>query len=146
MTRPTHAAGPVELWAYIREIEDELDAWRRNARDDFQDAARSLEVYRVGRLLRQYVGTGWGIPGIARLLIYLIAHAVRLCRHAELHAAISLTDETGPKIVNVRVCQLRRALRGLGCPGAIQNVPRLGYAFDRLAAKELAELLGLAHD
>lgn len=139
----------LQLEARVAELEDELAAWRANDADEGDDEAAALRLNAVTGVLRAVIanarGVRNGVRGSARLLIHLLDRPGRLCRHAELLAAVSTKEDALPTGVNVRMCSLRHALRRMGFPSAITTVWGEGYVLDAAAAPAIARWVEPRH-
>lgn len=149
MSRPlTDRERVLALEARVAELEAELAAWRGNAAEDADDEAAVLRLEVVTGVLRAVIGPRGvrnGARGSARLLIHMLERPGRLCRHAELLAAVSRKEDALSTGVNVRMCTLRFALRRMGFPEAIKTVWGEGYALDAAQAPAIARLVEPFH-
>lgn len=132
--------------ARVAELEGELVAIKAAAQAEALSDARAFEEFRVARALRQLIPESPGVPATARLVIFLLAHAGRLCRMDALLRAVATSDNVASNIVSARICYLRRALRMLGHGKAIVTVRHQGFVLEAAAAPLIAAALGIGHE
>lgn len=143
MNRPlTDRERCLHLEARVAELEEELAAWRGNARDAGRDQQSLEREARLQQLLR---GTGCHSTGCSsRLLLGLMARPGRPISYGVLSGLVAKDEDVTPHIVNVAVCHARKALRSWGLPGRIENIWGKGYAMTPDLAAALAAKLEAA--
>lgn len=119
----------------VRELQDEVDEWRRQGRQRAQDAEEDADV---GRAMRTF--------SVSRQRAMLLLHMLRRPGAAQSHEAlrdvIVLGEATdGIKMVAVAVCKLRKPLARLGA--SIETVWGIGYRIDAASVEIVREHLGL---
>lgn len=118
--------------ARVAELEEELAAWRAMKRDEARDADAVQRETRIREALRSATPEAGG-PAKARVLLALIerpGEVVSLDRLLDALRGLPGTQpdvEPMPKIVAVHVCKVRKALKALGRPGAIETVWGRGF-------------------
>ncbi len=124
---PEPCANCARLQQRVTDLEAQLAA--------FGPAEHNDSLSRLDRY-RRALAAG---PSVAKLLIHLVDHPDRVHRKEDLVALITrarggLGD---PKIVEVRVSQLRGVLRPFGEEGVIESCRGLGYRVGREAADRI---------
>lgn len=113
MTRPlTDRERILQLEAKNAELTEELEAYRANADHEVRWAREQGRIHRVAKALRKAMVKTPRAPGLARVLLDLLAHPGMVRTKAQIYYAYQPTAQELPddlKLVDVVICHLRKA-------------------------------------
>jgi DNA-binding response OmpR family regulator len=123
------------------ELREELGAWRGQDDDDRRSEALVDRIARLRRVLPVEVHHG---SGTAKLLLALIDRPGQLVGRERLLRIVARDADNPPesKIVDVYVCNARKALRLSGFPEAIETIWGGGFRLAPDVARELRARMG----
>ena len=129
--------------ATIRELRDELAAWRSSSVNDREELVTAERFDRWRRRLR--------VPGGEALLLMALAdHSpkplsrLRLMEVRTMRPGVKFDEDADPKVIDVRLHKARRALAALGWTGQITNSWGVGWFLSEEDAASLRVLAGEA--
>lgn len=131
----------LQLEARVAELEEEVEAWRAQARGEAREAAYATRIQALKHEFRR-VGVGGQLGMGAKVLLDLMAHAGTVRTYRQL-AATFATDPEDPcdKGAMVALIPVRKAMRAWRLDHHLSNVWGVGYLLSRAGAVAVEQMM-----